>query len=110
MLFMSGSEIENARLRLQRDPVLKTAADLLYALMCLANQVSDGWAYWPKPCRAARSLQMLIQAHLRDHARVLPAVKRAQLKRATAPIKAFLTREKKPDWPLEAITEILKKI
>jgi hypothetical protein len=64
--------------------------------MYLANEVSDGWCYWPKPCRAAKKLQELIQANdVRSKKWDAPEVTEKDLKAAIAPIKAFMTREAK---------------
>jgi hypothetical protein len=54
---------------------------------------SDGWAYWPKPCRAAKALQELIgttRTYLDDPDR--ESVTIADLKRAYRPLRAFATR------------------
>lgn len=62
MLFMNEAEIDYAAQRVAqvRDAgsreVLLKAVKLLQDLKDLANSVSDGWAYWPKPCKAARQL------------------------------------------------------
>lgn len=90
MLFMNEGEIEQAVAQYRNDPVLSRATRLLQDLMELANQVSDGWCYWPKPCRAAKKLQELIQ---RGRDRSFRATE-DDLKAAVTPIKAFLTRER----------------
>ena len=53
-----------------------------------ADANSDGWAYWPKPARAARKLQMLLDGK----SCCSPDVSGAELKAALSPVKAFLTR------------------
>jgi hypothetical protein len=96
MLFMNQWDIEEAVQRHARHPILSKATRLLYDLMNLANEVSDGWCYWPKPCRAAKKLQELIQANdPRTKKWDAPEVTEADLKAAIAPIKAFMTREAK---------------
>jgi hypothetical protein len=53
------------------------------------NRNSDGWAYWPKPVRAAKNLMVLLESGDRWD----PAdVTEAELKKAIVPIKSFLTR------------------
>ena len=100
MLFMNEWDIQEAMRLHARHPVLSKATSLLYALMILADSVSDGWPYWTKPCRAARKLQELIQAnHPYTRKRDAPAPTEADLKRAVAPIKAFLKKNRKADWP-----------
>ena len=95
MLFMNQSDIEEAKATHAQHPILSKATKLLYDLMNLADSVSDGWAYWPKPSRAAKKLQELIRANdPRTKKWDAPAVTEADLKRAVAPIKAFLTKEK----------------
>jgi len=63
MLFMNEYEIEDAVRQHADDPVLGPASLTLRNLMDWTNRNSDGWAYWPKPCRAAKNLQALIQKH-----------------------------------------------
>ena len=91
MLFMNEYEIENAVMRyaLQDDePVLGPAAVTLRNLMDWANRNSDGWAYWPKPCRAAKALQALFPQRWDDER---PTVE--QYRAALRPVKAFRTRQ-----------------
>jgi hypothetical protein len=75
-------------------PILGPAAVTLFNLKTVANQNSDGWAYWPKPARAANKLMTLIEGDRSYDARFgdREDVTVAQLKAAYAPIKAFLTR------------------
>jgi len=91
MLFMNEYEIENAVMRyaLEGDePVLGAAALTLRNLMDWTNRNSDGWAYWPKPCRAAAKLQGLFPRRWDDES---PTVE--QYKAALRPVKAFRTRK-----------------
>lgn len=76
-------------------PILGPATETLYNLMRWSNTNSDGWAYWPKPCKAARKLQEFIQGDGSWDARYgdRPDVTEAKLKAAYSPIKAFLTRQ-----------------
>lgn len=102
MLFMNEYDIEDALRRVNPDtePVLAEAVIALANLAAWTNNNSDGWAYWPKPCRAAKALQEAIQAHQRweraaYQGRRDPAdeITPAALKKALSPIKAFLTRQ-----------------
>lgn len=92
MRYMNEYEIENALIRFNRGdtPNLGHGAFILARLATWTNRNSDGWAYWPKPCRAAQSLQALLQTADRFDPVDVTA---AELKRATSPIKAFLTRQ-----------------
>ena len=91
MLFMNEYEIENAVMRyaLEGDePVLGPAAVTLRNLMDWTNRNSDGWPYWPKPCRAAAKLQALFPRRWDDER---PTVE--QYRAALRPVKAFRTRQ-----------------
>lgn len=95
MRFMNEYEIEEARDRYAEHPVLGPATETLANLRDAANMNSDGWAYWPKPARAAAKLMDLIErdgtARYRfDSEREDATV--AELRKALAPIKAFRTR------------------
>ena len=101
MLYMNESDIWQAAHEAKRltdensRAVLLKAVQLLRDLVTLTNEVSDGWAYWRAPCRAARQLQTLIQAGLPTNRNnfTAPVTTAAQVRKASAPIKAFLTRE-----------------
>lgn len=98
MLFMNHYEIEDAVGRYADDPVLGPAARTLASLMDWTNRHSDGWAYWPKPCRAAAKLQALFPRRWDDES---PTVE--QYKAALRPIKAFRTRQG-ADFNIEEVT------
>ena len=79
-------------------PNLAILAHTLDALMTWTNSNSDGWAYWPKPMRAAkRAAEHLDEFDRRTWANSgLDAdadISDADLKAALTPIKAFLTRQ-----------------
>lgn len=95
MLFMNGWEIDNAYDRYRDHPVLGPATITLCALRDATNACSDGWAYWPKPCRAARKLQELIQGPdpMARYDNERADATAAKLRAALAPIKALRTRE-----------------
>jgi hypothetical protein len=89
---MNTWDIEEAANRFSGHPILGPATETLQNLERWTNQNSDGWAYWPKPCRAAAKLQEMIEkSHpfSRDRHEVTEAEYRAALK----PIKAFRTRQ-----------------
>ena len=83
---MNTWEVDEARDRHRGHPVKGLASALLAKVRDLADERSDGWAYWPKPCRACKKLQELIQE--KDPSKVTVA----NLKKAVAPVKAFFTR------------------
>lgn len=94
MRFMNEWDIMVATANFADDPVLGPAANTLRNLMDWTNRNSDGWAYWPKPCRAAAKLQELLEDnHPNRKAWDAPAVTEAQYRKALVPIKAFLTRQ-----------------
>lgn len=94
MRFMNGYEIDEAQQRFAEHPILGPATRTLANLRDAADENSDGWAYWPKPTRAAARLMELIEPddlrHLfdRERADVTEAAYRAALR----PVKAFRTR------------------
>lgn len=92
MMFMNEFEIEQACDRFAGHPTLGPATQTLRNLMECANANSDGWAYWPKPCRAARRLMELIRGDGSWNAHLRPDVTAEQVRAAYRPIKSFLTR------------------
>jgi len=98
MLFMNEWDIEDAQRRFYPDetPNLAAAAQILAVLAAWTNANSDGWAYWPKPVRAAKRLMELLQAgEARNRNRYDEPVDATDAELATAltPVKAFLTRQ-----------------
>jgi hypothetical protein len=92
MMFMNEWEIDEASRRHQNHPVLGPATRTLSDLRDAVNRYSDGWAYWPKPSRAARLLQELIKGTDpldREREDATPAL----LRKAYGPLRAFRTRE-----------------
>ena len=72
--------------------VLAPALATLENLIDWTNRNSDGWAYWPKPCRSANKLITLIEnAHPWQNPRHEPTA--AEYSAALRPIKAFRTRQ-----------------
>ena len=92
MLYMNHYEIEEAADLHASDPVLGPAARTLRNLMDWTNRNSDGWAYWPKPCRAAKALQALLQKHGRWSQEEEEATVE-EYKLALRAIRAFRTRQ-----------------
>ena len=72
-------------------PVLATGVLILVRLANWTNRNSDGWAYWPKPVRAASRLMDLLESVDRWEPEKDLSV--ADLNRALTPIKAFATRQ-----------------
>jgi len=60
-----------------------------------ANDNSDGWAYWPKPARAAEKAMLLIQSttYAENQEQESTDATDADVTSALTPIKAFLTRQ-----------------
>ncbi len=87
MLFMNRWDIEDAVRQHADDPILGPASRTLHNLMEWTDNNSDGWPYWPKPCRAAKRLQELFQLRRVDPVTV------EEYKAALRPIKAFRTRQ-----------------
>ena len=76
-------------------PNLHAAALTVARLSDWANRNSDGWAYWPKPVRAAARLIQLCEDAMKTHYQggSLPDISVAELRKAQQPVKAFLTRQ-----------------
>lgn len=95
MMFMNEWEVQDARARYAHHPVLGPATATLSNLVEWTNSNSDGWAYWPKPTRAAEKLMRLIEGKVPEsrwddeRADATPAALQAALR----PIKAFRTRQ-----------------
>ena len=93
---MNGWEIEDAARRFgPATPNLAAGAATLYRLRDWTDSNSDGWAYWPKPVRAAaRLIGLLEDARLASLRGGWPTdITDAELTAALRPIKAFLTRQ-----------------
>lgn len=60
-----------------------------------ANENSDGWAYWPKPARAAAKAMEQIQSttSMENVLQEQKDLTRAEALTAVRPIRAFLTRQ-----------------
>lgn len=92
MHFMNEYEIDDAVRRFRDHPTLGPATRTLSNLRDCANKNSDGWAYWPKPCRSAARLIALIEGDRMSRFTDRDEVTAAQVKATYGPIKSFLTR------------------
>lgn len=96
MKFMNDYDIASARSRYGRGetPNRLALAIVVDNLAEYTNQVSDGWAYWSKPCRAAAKAIELIEstAYPEYERRQHEDITDAEMKAAVRPIKSFLTR------------------
>lgn len=97
MLFMNDYDIHRAARVLQNDPAGSEAVRQVAILKEWADSNSDGWAYWPKPVNAAKSLIQLINSAVNDFYRGVDredvGIDPCDLKAALRPIKAFRTRQ-----------------
>ena len=96
MRYMNDYDLTRAEQAWGDHPILGPAVTTLGNLMEWANANSDGWAYWPKPCRAAAKLMEMIERdgtsrYAFDYEREDVTV--AEYRAALRPIKAFRTRQ-----------------
>jgi hypothetical protein len=92
MRFMNTWEIDAALERYGEHSTLGPATRTLASLRDAADAHSDGWCYWPAPCRAAAKLIELIE---RADSRRLDGGHEptsAELSAAYRPLKSFRTR------------------
>ena len=94
MRYMNDYDIERASRQYRDHPILGPAVQTLKNLVSWTNSHSDGWAYWPKPARAAASLMELIDRGSSRYGDKSEDVTLAEYKKALVPIKAFRTRQK----------------
>jgi hypothetical protein len=91
MRYMNDYDLEQARRRFTG----LTMPNRLALVMVVDNlreqtdMVSDGWAYWPKPRRAADKAMALIDSSTFS---VREDITDAEMRAAVRPIKSFLTR------------------
>lgn len=95
MRFLNDWEIDDRARQYAEHPLLGPATQTLANLRDAANANSDGWAYWPKPARAAAKLMDVIDRdgtweYRHDDERA--DVTAAEVKAALRPVKAFRTR------------------
>jgi hypothetical protein len=94
---MNDYDLQMARSRFTRSTTPNRLALVMVVdnLREWADQNSDGWAYWPKPCRAAAKAMALIESRTsrENDEQEANDITDAEMKAAVRPIKAFLTRE-----------------
>jgi hypothetical protein len=98
MRYMNAYDIATARSRFTRStkPNRLALALVVDNLREWADMHSDGWAYWPKPARAADAAMAHIESRTsRENAeQETYDITEEQMLAAVRPIKAFLTRER----------------
>jgi len=96
MRYMNDYDLMQAERRLLPENVPNRArlVGVVDRLREWANANSDGWAYWPKPCRAASKAMALIESRAYPEYSTMETVDAtdAEFKAALVPIKSFLTR------------------
>jgi hypothetical protein len=97
MRFMNDYDLDYARMRFTRASkpnrlALVMVVDLLREW---TNHHSDGWAYWPKPVRAAERAIRLIESttNAANEYQETVDITDEEMLWAVRPIKAFLTRQ-----------------
>lgn len=96
MLFMNEYDIQTLRVRYALHPVLGPATRFLDEFKDEVNAHSDGWPYWSAPVKAAKQLIALIQSHTVVYRPVADRpITADDVRKAIAPIKAFMTRRGK---------------
>jgi hypothetical protein len=92
---MNEYDVQRATHLYEQHPVLGPATKTLSNLLYWTNCNSDGWAYWPKPTRAAARLMELIEPDgvnpMFDRDRADATLEKYRA--ACRPIKAFRTRQ-----------------
>jgi len=96
MKFMNDYDLQSAIRRYTQGstPNRLAVALVVSNLAEETNWVSDGWAYWPKPCRAAKNAIELIEstAYPEYERRQREDITDAEMRAAVRPIRSFLTR------------------
>lgn len=100
MKYMNDYDIVSAlsRYSVSATPRRLALAQVIDRLADWANHNSDGWCYWPKPCRSAAKAITLVEstAYPEHQRRQEEDATIAEFKAALSPIKAFLTRQGVP--------------
>lgn len=98
MKFMNDYDLDVARARFTRASKPNRLALVMVVdnLREWTDRHSDGWAYWPKPCRAAAKAMELIESrtNAENERQEDEDITDAEMHAAVRPIKAFLTRQK----------------
>lgn len=97
MRFMNDWDLRQARSRFTRSGRVPNRLALVLVVDNLREQtnlVSDGWAYWAPPCRAATRAIELIEstAYPEYERRANEDITEQEMLAAVRPIKSFLTR------------------
>lgn len=92
---MNQYEIEWAAQQRHACPNVRKGVRLLLRLMQSVNEQSDGWAYWQAPSKACEKLQTLLQTAGNLQYVTYGTITAEQLKKAVAPIRSMVTRQKK---------------
>ena len=96
MTFMNDYDLQYARSRFTRaaTPNRLALALVVDNLRQWADRHSDGWAYWPKPSRAAQKAVAHIESttHAANAQQEAQDISHTAMLAAVRPIKAFLTR------------------
>lgn len=95
MRYMNDWDISDAEARYREHPILGPATRTLRNLADWTNRNSDGWAYWPKPTRAAERLMEMIERDGTSRYRLddeREDVTAEEYAKALRPIKSFRTR------------------
>ena len=92
MRYVNEYDLEDMARRFDPEsvPVVTVGLLILVRLVNWTNRNSDGWAYWPKPVRAAARLIDLVESVDRFDPEDVSV---ADLNRALVPVKAFATRQ-----------------
>jgi hypothetical protein len=113
MQFMNDYDLYSARARFARaeTPNRLALAEVVDQLREETDKVSDGWAYWPKPCRAADKAMTLINSRTsrENDEQERNDITEAEKVAAVKPIKAFLTRHAET-FDAEARDRILRPV
>lgn len=98
MLYMNEYDLHMARQRFTHATCPNRLALVMVVdhLKDWCDDWGDGWAYWPAAPRAAKQAMLLIKSttNAQDRLQETHDISDAEVRRAVAPIKAFLTRQK----------------
>lgn len=92
MRFMNEFDLEVARRRYKDHPNRMRLISTVDALRVWADANSDGWAYWPKPARAAVRAMEIIEGDGTNDAFYRDDCTPAEVRAAEKPIRRFLSR------------------
>jgi hypothetical protein len=97
MLYMNDYDLDIALRRFAqgRTPNRLRLTVVVANLADWANDNSDGWAYWPKPARAAEKAMLLIRSttNAENQEQESTDATDEEVTAALTPVKAFLTRQ-----------------